>query len=269
MSYIIFSNSDSPILNFECMGYSKNPTVTRFGPAQRDQYIIHYVISGKGFFNGNEVKKGQGFIITPNLLEHYYSDKNNPWEFLWVISSDERFKGLLNSFNADNKTLIFEHSAFEQINNALETIKLKNNSVVSSNEILEMFLNIYNSHTKESDSIKQKTNSDIYLDFSINYINNNISKPITITSLTEILGISQVYLFKIFKNKFGISTKQYINDCRLKKAKKLLSETELSITQIAASVGFNDVLAFSKFFSKNADISPQNYRTHKQNNIKS
>ena len=259
MSYIVYSNSDSPILNFECIGYSKNPIITKFGPAQRDQYIIHYVISGKGYYNGHIVCKDQGFIITPNLLEHYYPDKNDPWEFVWIISSDKRIECMLEGLCEDSISLIFNHSAHTELKNIIETIKLNNNRVISSNKILEMFLSLYNSNVV-AETTNQKSNGEIYLDFAVNYIENNISTVISVSTLTQILGISQAYLFKIFKNNFGISTKQYINEVRLKKAKKLLCDTELSITQISASVGFSDVLSFSKFFSKKVGLSPQNYR---------
>jgi hypothetical protein len=50
--YHIITQNDCDILNFECIGYSNNPKITKFGPAQRNQYIIHFVISGKGYFNG-------------------------------------------------------------------------------------------------------------------------------------------------------------------------------------------------------------------------
>ena len=72
------------------MGYSAEPTETRFGPSVRNSYIIHYVLSGKGYFNGNPVKKGQGFLITHNMKEHYYPDSDDPWNFLWVISDDKK-----------------------------------------------------------------------------------------------------------------------------------------------------------------------------------
>ena len=90
MRYSIFSKSNCPILDITNIGYAKDTAVTRFGPGVRNSYIIHYVISGKGYFNGNSVSAGQGFLITPGMKEHYYPDKNEPWEFLWVISNDDK-----------------------------------------------------------------------------------------------------------------------------------------------------------------------------------
>ena len=268
MHYCIFSDTYSPLMNIESIGYSKNPKITRFGPGQRDRYIIHYIISGNGYYNGNKVSKGQGFIITPNLLEHYYPDEKEPWEYLWFISPDEKFKEILPQFCADKNTLIFSHNAYRAINDVVEVLKNKNRTVVNSYEMLELFLKIFNSHIKNVNSPEEKSNADIYLDFAVNYINSNISSVITVSELTEILGISQAYLFKLFDKKFGVSTKQYILDVKLSKAKQLLTQTNLTVTHISASVGFSDVLSFSKFFSKNTGLSPLKFRFLYQNNIK-
>ncbi len=263
MQYVI-SNGDCELLNIDSIGYSKNPKVTKFGPAQRNQYIIHFVISGKGYFNGKEVCEGEGFVKPPHLLEHYFPDSENPWEFLWVISTDDNFKNILKFLNFDEKTGIFKHNATENLKTVVQEIKHKNNQIISSFETLEMFLHIIKSFKNSENQFEKKSNKNLYLEVAVNYIKNNIALSLNVNTLTDILGISQTYLHRIFKETFGISTKQYINNYRLSESKKLLLETELSITQVANSVGFCDVLTFSKFFSKNVGISPQNYRQDKK-----
>lgn len=47
MRYQIFSKDSCPLLGIECIGYAKNPEVTRFGPGIRNAYIIHYVYRAK------------------------------------------------------------------------------------------------------------------------------------------------------------------------------------------------------------------------------
>ena len=83
------------------MGFSDDPSVTRFGPFVRNQYIIHYVLSGYGVFNGNRVGAGQGFLITPGMQEEYSSDPNDPWSFLWIISEDSAMEYFFDRHNAD------------------------------------------------------------------------------------------------------------------------------------------------------------------------
>ena len=84
--YHLIATDSIKIPHISAIGYAKNPDITRFGPSSRNQYIIHYVLSGEGYFNGGRLGKGEGFLITPKMSEQYYPDKKDPWSFIWVIS---------------------------------------------------------------------------------------------------------------------------------------------------------------------------------------
>ena len=64
----------------------------------------------------------------------------------------------------------------------------------------------------------------------------------------------------MFKSSSGMTIRAYANLLKLEDAKKLLSETDLSITEIALDTGFNDVSYFIKLFKKQFGISPLKYR---------
>ncbi len=256
----LFSNSTCDLLNINSMGYSNEINITRFGPSVRDAYIIHYVISGKGYFNGNCVKAGQGFLITPSMSEFYFPDKNEPWEFLWFYSYDSKMLDIFSKIEANCNTNIFNYSHINAVEKLKAKLLLKETKICSSYEMLELFLSVFKNHLQENTEINQTSNANVYLEAAINYIHTNISNTVTVKDLTLFLGISQPYLYKIFMQKFKKSPKQYIQDFKVKNAKKLLQNTKMSITQIAGSLGFTDVLTFSKFFALKIGISPQNYR---------
>ena len=58
----------------------------------------------------------------------------------------------------------------------------------------------------------------------------------------------------------GKSPKEYLTEYRIKQACRLLKETDLSISAIAYSVGFENNLYFSKAFKKQKGLSPSEYR---------
>ena len=122
-----------------------------------------------------------------------------------------------------------------------------------------IFLHIFNTCIAV-ESTKENSITRIYLDFSVNYIKTNLHLPISVNDLCNAIGITQPYLYRIFRQELGLSPKQYILSCKLSEAKKLLINTELSISQIANSVGYENVLEFSKFFSKQTNLSPTAYR---------
>ena len=263
MRYHVFSDNSYSPLKIASMGYSADETVTRFGPGQRNLFIVHYVMRGKGYFNGTLVTEGEGFLIVPGQYEEYYADKDDPWEFFWVISKDSAMGTLFPQYCADQNTSVFRYDSVSVLKKAANKITPRNNEVIGSLEMLELFLSIFNCH-----SYKQQTTlrpaSQIYLDFCIEYIESNIHNKITVEGLTGIIGVSQPYLYKIFKEKFNVSVKEYILDEKMDYAKKLLRETDLPVKEIASSVGYEDIFAFSKAFSRRERVSPQKYRKRRE-----
>lgn len=259
MRYSIYAKDACPILTVNSLGYAKAPDCTSFGPGQRNTYIIHYVISGRGWFNGHPVTAGQGFLITPGMTEEYHPDPSNPWEFLWAISRDEKMAQMFPCYDADESTNIFPYDFTGAVKSLSDILIANHNTAHSGAEMLELFLSVFKHHF-DIRKAEKTPNAELYLNAAINYIQSNLSNPVTVAELTEILGISQPYLFRIFKERLSMSPKQYISRSKLSHAKKLLTETDMTVTQIGISVGFSDVLSFSKFFSAKTGLSPQHYR---------
>ena len=99
------------------------------------------------------------------------------------------------------------------------------------------------------------------------YLDINYAEKIKLQDVAKSFGIHPNYLTRIFHEKYGVSPKQYILDLKLKKARRLLTTTELSVSVIASSLGFDDQLAFSKIFKKEFSTSPSEFR--KQSRISS
>ena len=90
----------------------------------------------------------------------------------------------------------------------------------------------------------------------------NYAEKLILKAIAKKFGIHPNYLTRIFHEKFHLSLKQYIMQLKLKKARSLLITTELSISIIASSLGFDDQLAFSRTFKKEFSISPSMYRKY-------
>ena len=249
------------VLKIHSIGYSSDIAGTTFSDRKNEFYLVGYVLSGRGSYNGNPIKKGQGFIFTPNVTENIFPDEKEPLELLWFTTADERFPTFLKYYEADEKTHIFTHTSPIELERIKEIVISKNRSTVNDGEMLEFFFSVFKYHQKDgSVSSDRHTAAEKYIDFSVNYVKKNYGRNITVTELTKILGISQPYLYKIYMEAFGKSPKAFINEYRISKAEKMLTETELSIAEIASSVGFSDSFAFSKCFSGKLGCSPSEYR---------
>ena len=67
-----------------------------------------------------------------------------------------------------------------------------------------------------------------------------------------------------FKQKYGVTVVDYLTELRIEEAKKLLLETDMTVSEVAEEVGFSDTSYFSKVFLKSAGIPPSSYRRNCQ-----
>lgn len=84
----------------------------------------------------------------------------------------------------------------------------------------------------------------------IRYIRNNYHEKLTLSSIAKQFYISPYYLSRMFKQITGLTLIEYINNTRVKAAQKLLLETNNSISEIAAQVGYESHTHFGRMFKK-------------------
>ncbi len=94
----------------------------------------------------------------------------------------------------------------------------------------------------------------------MNYIRKNYKKDILFDDLAEEVGISYSYIRKILKESTGKSLLDNLNMVRIDEAKLLLERSDLSISEIAATVGYYNIQSFYRFFKKFEGISPKEYQ---------
>jgi AraC-like DNA-binding protein len=94
----------------------------------------------------------------------------------------------------------------------------------------------------------------------MNYIENNYQHDLYLENISQQFEISSKYASRIFKDKTGLNMTDYIYLIRVTNAKKLLTETELSINHIAEQVGIFSRTTFHRVFKKFEGVSPQDYR---------
>lgn len=93
-----------------------------------------------------------------------------------------------------------------------------------------------------------------------NYILQNLSSPLSVASLAEKLHLSHNGLIWKFKKELNITPANYITMCRINRAKQLLFDSDLPISQIAEICGYTNTYYFSNAFKKSEGISPSLFR---------
>lgn len=95
----------------------------------------------------------------------------------------------------------------------------------------------------------------------IHYMASQYAHPVSIEQMCDTLGYNRAYLSRVFKQETGLSPVTYLLKLRIEKSRQLLRERpELSVEQVAASVGLTDALYFSRQFKRFCAQSPTAYR---------
>lgn len=95
----------------------------------------------------------------------------------------------------------------------------------------------------------------------INYVTTHFTQDVSLTDIAEFSHLNPSYISQIFKKETGITFSKYLTELRINKAKQLLNASELSISDIAIKVGYNDYFYFLKIFKKATGLTPSQYRS--------
>lgn len=256
---------DSNIYVYHC-GWEKCKPKHSYGPIVRDHYLIHFILDGQGCFHIDDkvyqLNKNEGFLICPDDITYYEADQKNPWEYLWVGFNGIKAAQYLKRIGIDKHNPIIQPKDSKFIINCLR--KLVDSSELSRGKEIRMlgylylFLSKLVEESEDNDILHFK---DEYVQKAIEYIEMNYSRNITIKNIADYLGLNRSYFSSLFKNSLNVSPQKFLIHYRINKACELIKHhRNLSIGNIARSVGYNDPLVFSKTFKSIKGCSPSNYR---------
>lgn len=111
-----------------------------------------------------------------------------------------------------------------------------------------------------SDEGKSENLQDSQKSIIKKYIKENYKRDLSAGDVAGILGYSDVYFSKIFKQLFDDTFINYLTNLRIEKAKVLLKDVSFNIREVGASVGYTDSNYFTKVFKRAVGMSPSEYR---------
>ncbi len=249
---VSYNPSDSLYIN--SWGSEDISQNAHWGRGCRNVFILHYILSGEGFFNGNKVKEGEGFLITPQSMHEYHSSQDKPWKYFWVTFSGDLAKEICIKHIETDKNGRFEYSFKEKLLKLADGI-LSEESPLSGVKALGYFFLLMSYHGEKCEG-----SSNRYISEAKKYMQINFHRNLSITEVAKFLSISDRYLYNLFVKHDRISPKEYLNNLKIKHAELMLKNSSCSVSEVAVSVGFSDVLTFSRFFSKKTGMSPTEYR---------
>lgn len=276
MSEVIFSifPSENFIdLGLYQFGWEQCDASHSYGPAARNHFLFHFVISGTGTLYADNskgetityhIKSGQGFMLFPNQICTYIADKEFPWEYVWIEFDGLRAKETVSIAGLSNDHPVYR-SHNKDLTNTMKSemiyiVEHKNETPFHLLGHLYLFIDSLvrsstSSYTNHGNSLR-----DFYIKEALTYIEQNFQNNISIEDIALSCGLNRSYFGKIFHDNIGASPQQFLLSYRMTKATELLKLTSLSIADIGNAVGYTNQLHFSRAFKKIYGVSPRQWR---------
>lgn len=252
-------------------GYAKCAPFHSYGPAVRPNYILHYVLEGRGRFSVGEeeyeLHAGQGFLIEPEVQTYYEADREEPWSYLWIGFAGERAEEYLRDLGLNKKQLIYQCACGEELEKIVR-LMLQKSTYTTANEymlqgLLCQFFSVLAEHM-EIEADRREKEDNLYIRKAVEYIQNHYSYPVQVQQIADYVGVTRSYLYTLFKKNLQFSPKEYLTNFRITRASQLLEITGLSVESVARSCGYQDTLGFSKAFKAKMGVTPLSYRKQKE-----
>lgn len=251
-------------------GHRKCSPKYRVGAKTIENYNLILVVGGKGVLKLKdeefEIRSGDLFILIPSIKHFYCADPNDPWEIMWVSFNGKACAGILNSINLTPEYPVIHGVSLNIVTPIMKNIifELENNdsayALKATGFLYSLFseLKSFTKKTKKHQIVNAQEESinKVLTFIDVNYYNN-----IDVDTLCRHVNFSRSHFSRIFKREVKLSIPQYINKIRIQKSKALLIKTDLSVNEVAKSVGFKDQFYFAKVFKKLEGQSPSSYKT--------
>ncbi|MFD0673992.1 AraC family transcriptional regulator [Cohnella sp. GCM10027633] len=256
-------------------GDSQTKPVHRIGPKVVDYYLLHHVLSGKGSFRSGEyegeLEAGASFLIYPRQLFDYVSDEAEPWRYRWVAFAGADAEELVDAAGFGQATPIVDTGTSRAPGDRCKAIfecfraRGPSASLAATGHLHLLFAELQAAAEGRAaqQPLRPDSHSDELARLVIGYLSTQYAEPITIEAMAETLGYNRAYLSRLFKRHAGLSPVTFLTKLRVDNGRRLLRERpELTVEQIASSVGIQDALYFSKQFRRWYGQSPTEYRSN-------
>ena len=258
-------------------------------PHWHKEVEIVYVIKGSLRLGVNDVpiqmKEGEVQIINAGDVHYYLASPDSERLVLLIdlnlfqdISSDNKEEPSLRDIfvNIESSSREWTIDIADKMREIIESVYYEDTSrrdgytYAVKAKVFQMLTLIYRDipknrfiqgKSKISEEVLSKSQETLKrLDKIFAYVENHYKEPITLQEVADYMGFNTFYFTRFFKKNMGITFITFLNDYRLNKAKWILLNEEIPVTEVAENSGFSSVKTFHHLFKEAMGISPLKYR---------
>jgi len=252
----------------------------KFGPHKHEHIEINYVKRGScrmRFADVEEIFNETDCMVLLPGVEHYFYIPENKNCILVQLEFQINEYNFLNQYSNLKDNFLFFHEILTHSNDyfkisgdtkislVIERIidELKNEQdgfeELTKLYFSELFI-LLSRNIKSKKNVSRIKHSNRFIHNAIEIINNRFADKITIEEIAKKCNVSSRYLRKVFHKEMGLNLSEYIKSLRLQKAKELMDNLNLNLTNISQQSGFSNQQYFCKVFKDSVGVSPKEYR---------
>lgn len=253
-------------------------------PHYHEHFELCYVAEGSGWFVAGEmmlqVKQGELFLTKPREPHFGAASGDAPFQLYYLGFHLERFGLLEGNFlelgpvhvvsDPDGLVKRLCDDIFKEI--AGGEIR---SDVMAEGLFMQLLVNVlrlYRSAAASSRTLTDALSPVVKriltrLHEGTGLETSDRTDRLRIEELTGELHLSRTHLEREFRRFMGVPLGRYIRDLQLDRAKRLLKDADESVTEIAATLGYESIHAFSVFFKRGTGLSPTEYRTRARRSV--
>lgn len=241
------------------------------GPYIRDRYLIHYIVSGKGFFEYRDrkhaVTAGEIFVIVPGELTYYETDPDDPWTFCWFAFDGRRAKEMLNraglSMDEPVQAIRGGDRLPVHVNELIATLQAYSGRELPASLIHGLLYQLFGvlevSHLASRSDLPRRSDAADYVGKALKFIEYQYQSPIAVKNIADYVGLERTYFTKLFTKATGESPQRYLIKYRIDQARRLLATSDMTVAQIGRSVGIPELAYFSRLYKKIVGTAPKQH----------
>ncbi|WP_295959382.1 AraC family transcriptional regulator [uncultured Alistipes sp.] len=239
-------------------------------PGGCEAYTFIYCTWGAGYVAINGLKfalRANQYIVLPKGVPYSYgADENDPWSIYWVRFDGEKGKIYARIMSSPTTVLPSVYSRIEQRLDIFEnayavlcgelSLERLNYANIAFAHFIASFLFVDLLQT----SGDQPSHAEGMINRITHYMNENAERRLTLKDMARYAGYSESYFYRQFVRQTSMSPIDYFIRVKINKASIYLIKTSMTISQIAAKLGFGSADYFSRTFRRIVGISASEFR---------
>lgn len=272
---VIRRNLEKHPLSRECyplaIGYYETAYHHRMSRQRHDDNILIYCFAGKGHLetgdNREAISAGQLILLPSGIGHRYWADDREPWSIYWCHFSGTQAREYLAQIGPTDRASVIPIGLVPTLTAQFQTLLQATSNGFATIAMVHAANMLKQLLTGLAVIVSQQMNGQKST-FSVENIQafmlQNLDKNLDLEILASQAGLSKFHFSKKYRQATGHPPIKHLINMRMEYARYLIETSDSPIGEVAAKVGLEDALYFSRQFKQAFGVSPQQFRSNKQ-----